>query len=139
MLLTPAQIKPKTFESKGNFFFFLLLFLTRGGWASCLRACLGARLTLTILLYVHRSEVAYWGRGGEEGVRVKARPRIPPEKDRRNRGPPPENGSVKALSPRHCAAVTTAMLGRVTRTMSVALLLRNNPKLKKSNFRRRRP
>ena len=32
----------------------------------------------------------------------------------------------------HCAiAVSTAVLGRVTRTMSVALLLRNNPKRKK--------
>ena len=30
------------------------------------------------------------GGGGEEGERVKARPRIPPEKDRRDRGPPPE-------------------------------------------------
>ena len=30
------------------------------------------------------------GTGGEEGERVKARPRIPPEKDRRDRGPPPE-------------------------------------------------
>ena len=28
--------------------------------------------------------------GGEEGERVKARPRIPPEKDRRDRRPPPE-------------------------------------------------
>ena len=36
----------------------------------------------------------------------------------------------------HCAiAVSTAVLGRVTRTMSVALLLRNNSKRKKSNFR----
>ena len=36
----------------------------------------------------------------------------------------------------HCAiAVSTAVLGRVTRTMSAALLLRNNPKRKKSNFR----
>ena len=34
----------------------------------------------------------------------------------------------------HCAiAVSTAVLGRVTRTMSVALLLRNNSKRKKSN------
>ena len=38
MLLTPAQIKPKSFESRRNSFF------TRGGCASCLRACLGARL-----------------------------------------------------------------------------------------------
>ena len=31
------------------------------------------------------------GRGvGGEDERVKARPRIPPEKDRRDRGPPPE-------------------------------------------------
>ena len=50
------------------------------------------------------------------------------------------NGSVKAVSPRHCAA-TSALRNccfnrhRVTRTMSVALLLRNNPKRKKSNFR----
>ena len=37
----------------------------------------------------------------------------------------------------HCAiiAVSTAVLGRVTRTMSAALLLRNNSKRKKSNFR----
>ena len=36
----------------------------------------------------------------------------------------------------HCAiAVSAAVLGRVTRTMSVALLLRNNSKRKKSNFR----
>ena len=30
------------------------------------------------------------GTGWEEGERVKARPRIPPEKDWRDRGPPPE-------------------------------------------------
>ena len=35
----------------------------------------------------------------------------------------------------HCAiTVSTAVLGRVTRTMSVALLLRNKPKRKKSNL-----
>ena len=35
----------------------------------------------------------------------------------------------------HCTtAVSTAVLGRVTRTMSVALLLRNNPKRQKFNF-----
>ena len=39
MLLTPAQIKPKPFESRRNSFF------TRGGSrASCLHACLGTRL-----------------------------------------------------------------------------------------------
>ena len=36
MLLTPAQIKPKSFESRRNSFF------TWGGCVSCLRACLGA-------------------------------------------------------------------------------------------------
>ena len=30
------------------------------------------------------------GGGGEGDERVKARPRIPPEKDRRDHGPPPE-------------------------------------------------
>ena len=39
MLLTPAQIKPQSFESRRNSFFF-----TRGGCVTCLRACLGARL-----------------------------------------------------------------------------------------------
>ena len=59
-------------------------------------------VTLTILLYVHRREVAYYrrgrreggggggGGGGGENERVKARLQIPPEKDRRDRGPPPE-------------------------------------------------
>ena len=36
----------------------------------------------------------------------------------------------------HCAiAVSSAVLGRVTRTISIALLLRNNSKWKKANFR----
>ena len=36
----------------------------------------------------------------------------------------------------HCAiAVSTAVLGRVTKTMPIALLLRNNSQQKKSNFR----
>ena len=44
--------------------------------------------------------------GGGEDERVKARPRKPPEKtgetvDRRQ-----NNGSVKAVSPRHCAATS---------------------------------
>ena len=43
------------------------------------------------------------GDGGEEDERVKARPRIRPKKtvDRRQ-----NNGSVKAVSPRHCAATS---------------------------------
>ena len=41
MLLTPAQIKPKPFESRRNSFLF-----TGGGCTSCLCACLGARLLL---------------------------------------------------------------------------------------------
>ena len=43
MVLTPAQIKPKSFESTRNSFFFLLFFYP-GLCVSCLRACLGARL-----------------------------------------------------------------------------------------------
>ena len=41
---TPAQIKPQSFESRRNSFFFV--FLTPGGCVSCLRACFGARLLL---------------------------------------------------------------------------------------------
>ena len=58
MLLTPAQIKPKSFESRRNSFLFLLLFLTRGGCVSCLRACLGARLLLQSYQYPNLSEGA---------------------------------------------------------------------------------
>ena len=53
MLLTPAQIKPKSFESRRNSFFF-----TRGGCASCLRACLGARLLPQSYQYPNLSEGA---------------------------------------------------------------------------------
>ena len=52
------------------------------------------------------------GTGGEGDERVKARPRpISPEKDRRDRGPPPEQWKcqVKAVSPRHCGAATSAL------------------------------
>ena len=38
MLLTPAQIKPKSFESRLNS-------VTRGGCVSCLRACFGQALS----------------------------------------------------------------------------------------------
>ena len=76
--------------------------------------------------------------GGDE--RVKVRPCAPTRKteeavDRRQ-----NNGSVKAVFPRHChtvyyaIAVSTAVLGRVTRTMSVAPLLSNNLKQKRSTF-----
>ena len=41
MLLTPAQIKPKSFESMQNSFFF---FITWGGCISCLCVCLDAML-----------------------------------------------------------------------------------------------
>ena len=40
----------------------------------------------------------------EGDERVKARPRIPPERDRRDRGRRQNNGSVKAVSPRYCPA-----------------------------------
>ena len=53
MLLTPAQIKPKSFESRRNSFFFI-----RGGCVSCLRACLGTRLLLQSYQYPNLSEGA---------------------------------------------------------------------------------
>ena len=53
MLLTPAQIKPKSFELRRNFFFF-----TGGGCISCLRACLGARLLPQSYQYPNLSEGA---------------------------------------------------------------------------------
>ena len=53
MLLTPVQIKPKSFESRRN-----SLFFTRGGCASCLRACLGARLLPQSYQYPNLSEGA---------------------------------------------------------------------------------
>ena len=40
------------------------------------------------------------GDRGEGDERVKARPRIPPEKDRRDRGPPPEQWKCSSKSPR---------------------------------------
>ena len=52
MLLTPAQIKPKSFELRWNFFF------TQGGCASCLHACLGARLLPQSYQYPNLSEGA---------------------------------------------------------------------------------
>ena len=53
MLLTPAHIKPKSFESRRNSFCF-----TRGGCASCLRAYLGARLLPQSYRYPNLSESA---------------------------------------------------------------------------------
>ena len=52
MLLTPAQIKRKSFESRLNTVF------TRGGCVSCLRACLGARLLPQSYQYPNLSEGA---------------------------------------------------------------------------------
>ena len=48
----PAQIKPKSFESRRNPFF------TWGGCASCLRACLGAKLLPQSYQYPNLSEGA---------------------------------------------------------------------------------
>ena len=56
MLLTAAKIKPKSFESRRNSFFLFLF--NRDGWASCLRACLGARLLLQSYRYSNLSEGA---------------------------------------------------------------------------------
>ena len=49
MLLTPAQIKPKSFESRQN------SFLSRGGCVSCFRACLGARLLPVLPVFLLES------------------------------------------------------------------------------------
>ena len=54
MLLTPAQIKPESFESRRIF----LIFFTGGGCASCLRACLGTRLLPQFYRYPNVSEGA---------------------------------------------------------------------------------
>ena len=54
MLLTPAQIKLKSFEWRRNSFFFF----TQGGSVSCLCACLGARLLPQSYQYPNLSEDA---------------------------------------------------------------------------------
>ena len=59
MLLTPAQIKPKSFESRRNSF--LSFFFTQGGCASCLRACLGARWLLPQFYPGWPRSWVYWG------------------------------------------------------------------------------
>ena len=56
MLLTLAQIKPKSFDSRWNSFF--SFFFTRDGCASCLRACLDARLLPQSYQYPNLSEGA---------------------------------------------------------------------------------
>ena len=64
MLLTPAPIKPESFESRRNFSF------TQGGFVSCLCACLGARLLPQSYQYPNLSEgadrVGGHLRGGKE-------------------------------------------------------------------------
>ena len=50
MLLTPAQIKPKSFELRQNFFFI------RGGCVLCLSVCLGTRLLPQSYQYPSLSE-----------------------------------------------------------------------------------
>ena len=97
-----------------------------------------------ILLYVHRSEVAYLGRG-QGGKRAReCEGSTADTTQKRPEGPWTAARTMEVL--RRCPlaiaqrlvrcaiAVSTAVLGRVTRTMSVALLLRNNPKRKKFNF-----
>ena len=54
MLLTPAQIKPKSFNRDEPF----SVLFTRGGCVSNLRACLGARLLLLSYPYPNLSEGA---------------------------------------------------------------------------------
>ena len=56
MLLTPAEIKPKSFHSRWNSSVFFFFFFTRVGCASCLRAYLGARLLPQSYQYPNLSE-----------------------------------------------------------------------------------
>ena len=58
MLLTPAQIKPKLFQTELLFFSFFFFFFTRDGCVSRLRACLGARLLLQFDQYLNLLEGA---------------------------------------------------------------------------------
>ena len=59
-------------------------------WGQCSHSISGMLLVPTAPRG-HWSEVVGWACGGwGSGDRVKARPRIPPEKDRRDCGPPPE-------------------------------------------------
>ena len=58
MLLTPAQIKPKPFESRRNHLSLSLSLFTRGGCVSCLRASLGASLLPQPYQYLNLSESA---------------------------------------------------------------------------------
>ena len=104
---------------------------------------------LTMLLYVHRSEVAYRDGDGGGCVCVGGGGKRAREW-RLDRGYRPKRPWTTARTMevlRQCplaiaqrlvhraVAVSAAVLGRVTRTRSVALLLRNNSKRKKSNFR----
>ena len=57
-MLTSAQIKPKSFESRRNSFFSSSFFFTQVGCASCLRANLGARLLPQSYQYPNLSEGA---------------------------------------------------------------------------------
>ena len=85
---------------------------------------MSGRFIMEMGLFCFTSTEARWlirdGDRGEGDARMKARPRIPPEKDRRDRGSPPEQwkcyGGVPSPLPSdlvHCAiAVSTAMLGQ---------------------------
>ena len=55
MVLMPAQLKPKSFQSRQNSFFF---FFTLGGCLSCLRVCLGTKLLPQSYQYPNLSEGA---------------------------------------------------------------------------------
>ena len=61
-------------------FFFFLSFFTRGGCASCLRACLGARFNSVVLLNVLGCRLTYQGQAetsAEAWFNIALRPRKP--------------------------------------------------------------
>ena len=84
------------------------------GMVQVQRCSTASTLTVNILLNVHRSEDAYhvrdedggWGGGREGDERVEARPRSTTRKTEKAVGRRHNNGSVKAVSPRHCAAAS---------------------------------
>ena len=123
-------------------FFFSFFFFTRGGCVSCLRACFGARFFFFYVALRPRKRGSLlgtgtgrgwvgWGGGGggtkEWRLDLGHRPKETGETvDRRQ-----NNGSVKAVSPRHCPATCAlrncsfnCCVWEVTKTKSVALLLR---------------
>ncbi len=88
-----------------------------------------------------KPHVYLYGDRGEGEERVKAGPRAPTRKTEEAVDCLQNTQNIKAVSPRHCVAasvlhntVSTAVRSRVTKTMSVALPLRNNRSKRSPTF-----